>query len=166
MSLLFNTQSRFVIAFLSRSKCLIISWLQSPSAVIFEAQENKIFHCFCFSPFYLPWNYVSSWSLENYFFFSLVLPLLDWHMHVCMLSCFSHVWLFVTLWTLAHQSLLSMGFPRQECWSGLPCLPPVAWRWFSWPRNRTSIPCGSCPAGFFTTHPLGKLRSHRSEFIS
>ena len=33
MSLLFNTLSRFVIAFLSRSKCLLISWLQSPSAV-------------------------------------------------------------------------------------------------------------------------------------
>ena len=34
MSLLFNTLSGFVIAFLSRSKCLLISWLQSPSAVI------------------------------------------------------------------------------------------------------------------------------------
>ena len=33
--LLFNTLSRFVIAFLPRSKCLLISWLQSPSAVIF-----------------------------------------------------------------------------------------------------------------------------------
>ena len=38
----------------------------------FEAQENEIFHCFHFSPFYLPWNYVSSWSLANsYFFFFL-----------------------------------------------------------------------------------------------
>ena len=36
MSLLFNTLSRFVIAFLPRSKCLLISWLQSPSAVILE----------------------------------------------------------------------------------------------------------------------------------
>ena len=36
MSLLFNTLSRFVIAFLPRSKCLSISWLQSPSAVIFK----------------------------------------------------------------------------------------------------------------------------------
>ena len=42
MSLLFNMLSRFVLAFLTRSKCLLISWLQSPSAVIFEAQENKI----------------------------------------------------------------------------------------------------------------------------
>ena len=36
VSLLFNTVSRFVIAFLPRSKCLLISWLQSPSAVILE----------------------------------------------------------------------------------------------------------------------------------
>ena len=42
MSLLFNTLSRFVIAFLLRSKCLLISWLQSPSVVIFGAQENKM----------------------------------------------------------------------------------------------------------------------------
>ena len=53
MSLIFNMLSRSVIAFLPRSKCLLISWLQSPSAVIFDAQENKIchgFHCF---PIYL-----------------------------------------------------------------------------------------------------------------
>ena len=37
-----------------------------------------------------------------------------------MLSCFSHVWLFVTLWTVARQSPLSMEFSRQECWSRLP----------------------------------------------
>ena len=42
-------------------------------------------------------------------------------MHLCMLS---HVWLFATLWTVAHKAPLTMGFPRQECWSGLP-LPPL-----------------------------------------
>ena len=42
MSLLFNTLSRFVIAFLPRNKCLLILWLQSPSAVIFGAKKNKI----------------------------------------------------------------------------------------------------------------------------
>ena len=41
MSLLFNTLSRFVIAFLPRSKGLLISWLQSPSAVILEAPKIK-----------------------------------------------------------------------------------------------------------------------------
>ena len=41
MSLLFNMLSRFVITFLSRSKILLISWLQSPSAVILEPQNIK-----------------------------------------------------------------------------------------------------------------------------
>ena len=41
MSLLFNILSRFVIAFLPRSKCLLISWLQSPSAVILEPPKIK-----------------------------------------------------------------------------------------------------------------------------
>ena len=41
MSLLFNMLSRFVIAFLPRIKCLLIPWLQSPSAVILEPQKIK-----------------------------------------------------------------------------------------------------------------------------
>ena len=41
-----------------------------------------------------------------------------------MLSRFSHVQLSVTLWTVACQAPLSMGFSRQEYWSGLPCPPP------------------------------------------
>ena len=41
MSLLFNTLSRLVITFLSRSKCLLISWLQSPSAVILDPRKIK-----------------------------------------------------------------------------------------------------------------------------
>ena len=36
----------------------------------------------------------------------------------------SHVRLFVTAWTAARQAALSMGFSRQEYWSGLPCPPP------------------------------------------
>ena len=42
MSLLFNMQSRLVITFLSRSKRLLNSWLQSPSAVILEPPKNKV----------------------------------------------------------------------------------------------------------------------------
>ena len=41
-----------------------------------------------------------------------------------VLSCFSHVWLFEALWTVACQAPLSMGFSKQESWSGLPCPPP------------------------------------------
>ena len=36
----------------------------------------------------------------------------------------SHVWLFVTPWNVAHQAPLSMGFSRQEYWTGLPCTSP------------------------------------------
>ena len=53
MSLLFNKLSRLAIAFLPRSKCLLISWLQSPSAVILEPR-NKVSHCFHCFPIYLP----------------------------------------------------------------------------------------------------------------
>ena len=42
----------------------------------------------------------------------------------CMLSLFNHVQLFATPWTVTHHTPLSMGFSRQEYWSGLPCLPP------------------------------------------
>ena len=41
MSLLYNMLSRFVIDFFPRSKCLLISWLQSPSAVILEPKKQK-----------------------------------------------------------------------------------------------------------------------------
>ena len=56
MSLLFNMLSNLVIAFLPRSKHLLISWLQSPSAVILELpaqHRNKVHHAFCF-PISLP----------------------------------------------------------------------------------------------------------------
>ena len=54
MSLLFNMLSRLVITFLPRSKRLLISWLQSPSAVILEPQKTKIWHCFHCFPIYFP----------------------------------------------------------------------------------------------------------------
>jgi len=42
----------------------------------------------------------------------------------CVLSHFGRVQLFATPWTVAHQAPLSLGFCRQEYWSGLPCPPP------------------------------------------
>ena len=45
-------------------------------------------------------------------------------MHTCVLSRFSRVRLFVIPWTVARQAPLSMGFSRQEYWSGLPFPPP------------------------------------------
>ena len=54
MSLLLNKLSRLLIAFLPRSKHLLVSWLQSPSAVILELPKNKVSHCFHCFPIYLP----------------------------------------------------------------------------------------------------------------
>ena len=60
-------------------------------------------------------------SVNSYFFLSVLYMILN---YVCMLSRFSHVWLFAILWTVALQAPLSIGFSRQEYWSGMPCPPP------------------------------------------
>ena len=54
----------------------------------------------------------------------------------CVCAGLSLVGLLVTLWATAHQTLLSIGFSRQECWSGLPCPPP---RGSSLPRDKICI---------------------------
>ena len=72
---------------------------------------------------------------------------------VCMLVHFSRVQLFVTLWTIAHQSPLSMGFSRQEYWRRLSCPPPGE---SSQLRDRTQL---SRIAGvFFTSWAKWALR--------
>ena len=65
-----------------------------------------------------------------------------------MLSHFGHVRLFATLWTVAHQAPLSMGFPRQEYWSGLLCPPSGD---LPDPEMEPSL-----AGGFFTAEPPGK----------
>ena len=92
MSLLFNMLSRLVIAFLPRSKRLLISWLQSPSAVILEPKKikpistenknrkQKLFPLF--TPLFpmkwwdqMPWSLFSEcWALSQLFHFPLSLP--------------------------------------------------------------------------------------------
>ena len=69
---------------------------------------------------------------------------------ISVLSCFSHIWLFATIWTIAHQAPLSMRFPRQEYWNGLPC-PPAGES--SWSRDGTLIFC--IASGFFSAEPPG-----------
>ena len=59
----------------------------------------------------------------------------------CVLSRFSHVQLFATLWIVAQQAPLSVGFSRQEYWSGLPFPTP---RGPSPPRDQTCVSCVSC----------------------
>ena len=71
-----------------------------------------------------------------------------------MLSCFSCVQLFATLWTVAHQAPLSMGFSSQEYWSGLPYPPPG-----DFPNSGIEPTSPTAPAlqvDFFTTEPPGK----------
>ena len=77
MSLLFNMLSRLIIAFLPRSKHLLISWLQSPFAVILEAQKIKSgsFHCFpvLFAMKWwdwMPWSsFTECWGFFFFLFF-------------------------------------------------------------------------------------------------
>ena len=56
MSLLLNMLPKLVISFLPRGKRHLISWLQSPSAVILEPPQNKVCHCFHCFPIHLPWS--------------------------------------------------------------------------------------------------------------
>ena len=65
-----------------------------------------------------------------------------------MLSCFRCVQLFMTPWTLDHQAPLSMGFSRQEYWSGLPCPPPGD---LPDPGIDLSLMSVALAGGFFTT---------------
>ena len=73
---------------------------------------------------------------------------------LCMLCRFSRVQLFVTPWTVAHQVPLSMGFSRQEYWSGLPFPTPV-----DLPNSGIEPASPVSPplaGGFFTTMPPRK----------
>ena len=71
------------------------------------------------------------------------------YIYACMISCFNCVWLFVTLWTVACQASLFVGYFRQEYWSGLPCPPPGD---LPDPRIKPISPMPAALAGrFFTT---------------
>ena len=67
-------------------------------------------------------------------------------MHAWVLSHFSCVWLFGTLWTVACQTPLSMGFSRKEYWSRLPCPSPG-----DLPNLGIEPALSALAAGFFTT---------------
>ena len=73
---------------------------------------------------------------------------------VILLCVLSHVWHFMSPWNGTLQALVSMGFPRQEYWCGLPFPTP---RNLPDPGDRTCISCLSCIlGGFFITVPKGK----------
>ena len=71
----------------------------------------------------------------------------------CIVSTYmlSHVRLFTTPWTVAHQDPLSMGFPRQEYWSGLPFPCPG-----NLPNPETQPVSPGLAGRFFTIEPPGK----------
>ena len=80
--------------------------------------------------------------------------------HVCRLSHFSCVRLFATPWTVAHQAPLSMGFSRQEYWSGLLCPPPG-----DLPDPEIKLESLMSPAlasGFFTTSTTWEAHQRES----
>ena len=148
----------------------------------FGAQGNKVCHCFHCFPIYLPWSdgtgchdlsflmltFKSAFSL----FSSIVSSVSNTQcvllekQHEWMLSCFSHVRLCATLWTADCQASLSMGFFRQECWSGWPCpsledlpdpeiepkfltIPALAGRFFAgWTTRETLKPPLQLPKDF------------------
>ena len=111
MPLLFNTLSRFVIIFLLRSNHLLISWLQSLSAVILEPKKWKFSHCFHLFPFYLPCSNgarchefsslifsvklllsLSSFiHIKRFFSSSCYLSIHWYHLHIWRCWCFSHL---------------------------------------------------------------------------
>ena len=82
--------------------------------------------------------------------------------YVCILS---HVWLFGTPWTIARQVPLSMGFPRQDYWSGLPFPTPG-----DLPNPRTepiSLVSPALAGEFLTTASSGKpTKTHTQTFIA
>ena len=78
----------------------------------------------------------------------------EFFLNACVLSHFSHVWLFVTLWTVACWAPLSMGIlqARMLEWVAMPYSGGS-----SWSRDQTHVSCGSCIAGgFFIIEPLVK----------
>ena len=80
-----------------------------------------------------------------------------------MLSCFSHVQLYVAPRTAVHQAPLSMEFSRQESWSGLPCTPPGD---LPDPGTKPESPVSPALAGrFFTMSVTGKPNTHTHTYI-
>ena len=113
MSLLFSMLSRFVIAFLPRSKHLWISWMQSPSAVIFNSVQS-LSHVWLFAT---PWiaahqpslSITNSWSLLKLMSIESVMP--SYHLILCrplllLLSIYPSIRVF------SNESVLHMRWPK------------------------------------------------------
>ena len=102
MSLLFNTLSRFVIAFLPWSKCLLVSWLQSPSTVILEPKKIKSVTVSIISTLFamtwwdwMPWSwFFECWILSQHFHSPLPLSSRGSFVPLCFLPHgWYHLWI-------------------------------------------------------------------------
>ena len=81
--------------------------------------------------------------------------------YLLLFSCYVMYNSFATPWTVAHQAPLSMGFVRQEYWSGLPILSPG-----DLPNPGIEPTSPALAGGFFTTEPPGKLtQKYTSSFL-
>ena len=112
MSLLFNMLSRLIITFLPSSKCLLISWLQSPSSVILEPPKIKSDTVSVVSPSIchevmgpMPWSQFSEcWALSQLFYSPLSLSVGGSLVFIHFLpykSCHLHIWGY---WYFSKQS--------------------------------------------------------------
>ena len=118
MSPFFNKLPRLVITFLPRSKHLLISWLQSPSAVILESKKIKSATVSTVSPslchemmgpdamilVFCMLTFKPNFALSSF-------TLVQW-LHVVVVQLPSHVWLFVTQWIVTCQSYMSLTISR------------------------------------------------------
>ena len=85
------------------------------NALPYSEINNDIYlMCFLFSCSYILLFY----NLHRYLGFKV-----KWHVWCLLAKHFTHVWLFVILWAVAHQAPYSMGISRQEYWHGFPCHP-------------------------------------------
>ena len=132
MSLLFHMLSRLVIAFLPRSKHLLILWLHSPSAVTLEAKKIKLVTvCIVSSsichevmgPDAMILVFFECWVLSQLFYSPLSILSIGFLVPLHFKSPQSFPTL-CTLWTVARQAPLSLRSSKQEYWSRLPCPPP------------------------------------------
>ena len=127
MSLLFNILSRFVIAFLSRSQRLLISWLQSPSAVILEPKKIKsvTVAAFCHKVMdRMPW----SCSIPQ----PLVLKKVKWNSSVKTYENF----ILMSVWCAVSVLLASVYLPG----CAGPLLPPSGFLWSQWALRQLLLP--------------------------
>ena len=80
-------------------------------------------YCYKWQDFLFSHRWIIFWCVYVYIYTHIYVYLYVYVcmcVYACVLSHFSRVGLFETLWTVAHQAPLSMGFSRQEYWSGLP----------------------------------------------